>query len=120
MLCKVYIAGKPDAENLRNTVALLDEAIEGKIASDAGSRNALNKLHTALSKEMVKLGQSQENLDHITEHAAEDAALTVDGQDMDESDLLNGDDIKVENEIGRGNGAAQSQMALYSSGNCNS
>ncbi|MCJ1416351.1 hypothetical protein MMC32_002686 [Xylographa parallela] len=50
MLGKLYITPTSTVEKLQSAYDLAAEAIELKIAPDAGSRNALTKLHTALSK----------------------------------------------------------------------
>ena len=50
MLGKLYITPTSTPEKLQSAFELVAEAIELKIASDAGSRNALSKLHVALSK----------------------------------------------------------------------
>ncbi|MCJ1438094.1 hypothetical protein MMC27_007481 [Xylographa pallens] len=50
MLGKLYITPTSTVEKLQSAYDLVAEAIELKIAPDAGSRNALTKLHTALSK----------------------------------------------------------------------
>ncbi|MCJ1473556.1 hypothetical protein MMC13_002207 [Lambiella insularis] len=50
MLGKLYITATSTAEKLQSVRGLAAEAIELKIAPDAASRNALTKLHGALSK----------------------------------------------------------------------
>ena len=50
MLGKLYITPTSTLEKLQSAYDLAAEAIELKIAPDAGSRNALTKLHTNLSK----------------------------------------------------------------------
>ncbi|MCJ1403422.1 hypothetical protein MMC11_006645 [Xylographa trunciseda] len=50
MLGKLYITPTSALEKLQSVCDLAAEAIDLKIAPDAGSRNALTKLHTALSK----------------------------------------------------------------------
>ncbi|KAI9880867.1 MAG: hypothetical protein M1830_010462 [Pleopsidium flavum] len=50
MLGKLYISPTSTADKLHTVHDLVNEAIEARIASDAPSRNALNKLHTALTK----------------------------------------------------------------------
>ncbi|MCJ1316088.1 hypothetical protein MMC15_001408 [Xylographa vitiligo] len=50
MLGKLYITPTSTPEKLHSAFELAVEAIELKIACDAGSRNALTKLHVALSK----------------------------------------------------------------------
>ncbi len=50
MLGKLYISPTSTPDKLHAVHDLVNEAIEGRIASDAPSRNALNKLLTALTK----------------------------------------------------------------------
>lgn len=50
MLAKLYISPTSTPEKLSTVHDLVTEAIEARIASDAPSRNALNKLLTALTK----------------------------------------------------------------------
>lgn len=50
MLGKLYITANSASERLSTVFELVVEAIDNKIASDATSRNALNKLHAVLSK----------------------------------------------------------------------
>ena len=50
MLGKLYISANSETEKLRSTTELVVEAIDGKVAHDAPSRNALRKLLCVLSK----------------------------------------------------------------------
>lgn len=50
MLGKLYITPTSDRQKLQTALDLSAEAIDMKVASDATSRNALNKLHSALTK----------------------------------------------------------------------
>ena len=50
MLGKLHISADSKTERLQKTTKLVVEAIEDKIAQDAPSRNALNRLHSALVK----------------------------------------------------------------------
>ena len=50
MLGKLYISANSKTERLQKTTQLVAEAIDGKVAHDAPSRNALRKLLSALSK----------------------------------------------------------------------
>lgn len=50
MLGKLYVSPTSTPEKLQATHELLTDAIEARIATDAPSRNALNKLLTALTK----------------------------------------------------------------------
>lgn len=48
MLGKLYITSNSNIGKIRTAIQLVVEAIDGKIANDAVSRNALHKLHLAL------------------------------------------------------------------------
>lgn len=50
MVGKVYITSNSSAEKVQASLDLVAEAIYGKIATDTASKNALNKLHLALTK----------------------------------------------------------------------
>ena len=50
MLGKLYISANSKTEKLQSTTGLVVEAIDGKVAHDAPSRNALRKLLSVLSK----------------------------------------------------------------------
>lgn len=50
MLGKLYITSNSDATKLESVNDLVIEAIDGKIATEAASRTALNKLHLAVGK----------------------------------------------------------------------
>ena len=50
MLGKLYISANSRTEKLQSTTGLVVEAIDGKVAHDAPSRNALRKLLSVLSK----------------------------------------------------------------------
>ena len=71
------------------------QAIDSKIASDAASRNALNKLHLALSKAMGENGKPKKCTED-TLAPAEDGLTTADEQEVEESILANENDVKME------------------------
>ena len=50
MLGKLQISANSRTEKLQSTTELVVEAIDDQVAQDAPSRNALNKLHSALVK----------------------------------------------------------------------
>ena len=52
MLGKLYVSPNSGTEKLQSTTRLVVEAIDGKVAHDAPSRNALRKLLSVLSKAM--------------------------------------------------------------------
>lgn len=68
------------------------EAIESKIANDAGSRNALNKLHLALSKAMGEAGKFKKNTDETLVSMSEDGLPEMEEQGREGSVLANDED----------------------------
>lgn len=59
MLGKLHITANSKKERLQSTIELVVEAIDNKVAQDAPSRNALNKLHLTLSKALGGAGKSK-------------------------------------------------------------
>ena len=94
MLGKLYITPNSNAEKLQNTAALVVEAIDDKIAGDATSRNALNKLHMALNKAMGEAGKAKIVPEGDLPTVGD--GLTV--MDVDESVV--GDEGEVQEEVG--------------------
>ena len=83
MLGKLYITANSSAEKLRSTTALVVEAIDGNIATDAASRNALNKLHLALSKAIRDGGISEKITDEMPASVDQDGLRVVEEQAED-------------------------------------
>ncbi len=83
MLGKLYVTANSSAEKLRITTELIIEAIDGNVATDAASRNALNKLHLALSKAMGEAGKSMKNTDEMPASIYQDNSIAVEHQAAD-------------------------------------
>lgn len=66
MLGKLYITADSSLERLTKVNELVIEAIDGKVASEAASRTALNKLHFAVGK---ALGDSSKRRSLVAEEA---------------------------------------------------
>ena len=98
MLGKLYITANSSAEKLRITTELVTEAIDGNIATDAASRNALNKLHLALSKAMGEAGKSTKDTDEIPASTYQDG-LTVVQDQAEDSILATKEALKVESVV---------------------
>ncbi len=94
MLGKLYVTSNSTMEKLRGVSDLVAEAIQGKVASDASSRNAINKLNLALNK---ALGEAHTVQPNIEEH---DADQTLAG---------NGDNAEVAMEVEATEGKAVTQ-----------
>ena len=76
MLGKLYITANSSPENLAKVNELVIEAIDGKIASEAASRTALNKLHLAVSKAIGEAGKGRRA---VVEEVAEPEVAPEDG-----------------------------------------
>lgn len=98
MLGKLYVTANSSAEKLRITTELVTEAIDGNIATDAASRNALKKLHLALSKAIGEAGTSMKNTDEMPASVSQDG-LTVVQDQAEDSILATKDALKVESVV---------------------
>jgi len=88
MLSKLYITSNSDPTKLEAAKDLAAEAVDSKIATDAPSRNALNKLYTALSKALGENGSAGKSAEGVTVvETRQDEGLTAavgsDGAAMD-------------------------------------
>ena len=96
MLSKLYISANSKTKKLQSTTELVAGAIDKNIAQDAPSRNALNKLHSALSRalgEAEKVVRDSED----TQAAAGDGGLTtLQEQRVEESIMADEEDVKME------------------------
>ena len=77
MLGKLFISGNSKTEKLQTTTELVKEAIDEKVAQDALSRNALNKLHIALSKALGDAEQVKLISEHTLAPAGGDDSVTT-------------------------------------------
>ena len=93
MLGKLYITANSSAEKLRSTAELVIEAIDGNIATDAPARNALNKLHLALSKAIRDGGNSGKITDEMPASVDQEGLTVV--EDQADSILATKDALKV-------------------------
>ena len=89
MLGKLYITPVSDQQKLQTALDLSAEAIDMKMANDATSRNALNKLHTALTKAM---GESA-----LARRGAEEATVAAEDQEDGAPETTEaGDDTRMD------------------------
>ena len=96
MLGKLYISAKSTTKKLQSTNELVAGAIDKNIAQDAPSRNALNKLHSALSKALGEAGKVVPDSED-TQAAAGDGGLTMlQEQRVEESVMADEEDVKME------------------------
>ena len=95
MLGKLYITANSNTEKLKKATELVIEAIDHKIATDAASRNNLNKLHLALSKAMGEPGKSKKGIED-TLAPLEGGRTMIEAQGAEEIILANENDVKME------------------------
>lgn len=100
MLGKLHITANSKTEKLQSTIELLVEAIDNKIAQDAPSRNALNKLHSALSKAIGEAGKSKP--DTLAPVGGDDGLIVVEEQGGEESVVATEEDVGMEGVEGEG------------------
>ena len=94
MLGKLYVVDGSSVERLQLVRDLVVEAIDNRVAAEATSRTAMNKLHTAVSKAL-----SEANIKHSTSDRAMACATPVD--DLNNASNLQeegGDDGDVDQE----------------------
>ena len=96
MLGKLYISTNNSIEKLQSTTELVVEAIDdGKVAQEAPSRNALKRLHSALSK---ALGDT-EKIKPISRDpmmlGGDDGLTTVEEQVIEGSIVANKEDVEM-------------------------
>lgn len=63
MIGKLYMTSNSSAEKLQAVSDLVAEAMDGKLATDTTTKNALNKCHLALSKALGEARTAQSNMD---------------------------------------------------------
>ena len=93
MLGKLYITSNSDTEKLHTVVDLAAEAIDIKIASDATTRNALNKLYMALTK---AAGDSSPAKKTTGDNAEMREGLTIADEETAPAPTEVGEDTKME------------------------
>lgn len=94
VLGKLYITPNSDGEKLQKALALAAEAIDIKIGTDAASRSALNKLHTALVK---AVGDSKAIGKSVEGYIVAQEGLTVIEEDAAPEPTEVGEDSGIEN-----------------------
>lgn len=96
MLGKLYISANSKTEKLQSTTELVVEAIDCKIAQDAPSRNALNKLHLALSKALGEAEKVKRDSEDTSAPTEDDGLTTVQEQGLKRSFMANEEDIEMD------------------------
>ncbi|KAF2455536.1 nuclear condensing complex subunit [Lineolata rhizophorae] len=81
-------AGSPAAEALGRIVASTEEALEGKAAADATSRNALNKFHCAVTKLVGAIETSEAGHEETLMESVERGGDDEEGAVMDDDTAL--------------------------------
>lgn len=92
MLGKLHITANSKTEKLQITTKLVVEAIDDKVAQDVPSRNALNRLHTALTKALGEAGKGKP----ISNVGEDDGLTTVEVQGMEENVMADEEDVEME------------------------
>ena len=95
MLGKLFITSRSTLEKLQSTNELVLKAIDDKVASDAASRTALNKIHNALSKALGEAGNCPNKAADDTVLPVADDGVTV-MEEQDESLAADDEEIKLE------------------------
>ena len=97
MLSKIHISPNSNTEKLRSTTELVIDAIDGKVAQDAPSRNALQRLHSTLSR---ALGDAEKVKTIPGERASpggeNDGLTNVDDQTVEGSVIANEEDTRMD------------------------
>ncbi len=94
MLGKLHFTANSKTEKLQSTIELVVEAIDNKVAQDAPSRNALNKLHLALSKASGEAGKVKPISEDTLAPVGKDNGLTtVEEPGVEESVMANEEDV---------------------------
>jgi len=94
MLGKLHITANSDAEKLQRAEGLVVEAIDNKIAGDAASRTALNKLHLALSKATGEVVKGRREVNEIARPVVEEGVTIA--EEPEESGMGKDADVKIE------------------------
>ena len=96
MLGKLYISANARTEKLHSTTRLVVEAIDGKMAHDAPSRNALRKLLSILSKALGDAEKvKQIAVDWSAPAGGDDGLTAVDGQTIEGSMVANEECVRM-------------------------
>ena len=94
MLGKLYITVNSTVEKLHSINELVTEAIDNKIACDAASRTALNKLHLALRKALDEAGDTKKDADESALPSVGDELTTI--KEQGDTVLPSVGDVKME------------------------
>ena len=106
MLSKLYISSGSSVEKLQVTIILVVKAIEERVASDAMSRNTLNKLHSTLERAMNETGimtKAQcktrgplidKGLTSVEDHEAEESLLVAEREDIKMGTVIGNDGVE--------------------------
>ena len=96
MLGKLYISTNNSIEKLQSTTELVVEAIdEGKVAQEAPSRNALKRLHSALSKALGDTERFKPISRDLMMPGGDGGLTTVEEQIIEGSVVANEEDIEM-------------------------
>ena len=94
MLGKLYITANSNPEKLSSVYELVAEAMDLKVATDAPSRNALTKLHSALGKVVGEAGAIRRSVE-------EGITVVEEGKTMAEEDEAEAPALGSEEDVKR-------------------
>ena len=94
MLSKLYITANSNPEKLGSVSELVAEAIDLKVATDAPSRNALTKLHSAVGKVLGDAGALRKSVEEAT--VAEEGKTMAEADETEAPALGSEEDVKIE------------------------
>ncbi|KAF1835340.1 ARM repeat-containing protein [Decorospora gaudefroyi] len=108
-----------DEESLRTLLALVSEAVEGKIGTDATQRNALSKLEASLTKRLGEVAQPEDTIADRTatpETTAATAANKADETEADATEIAGtrttrADGTEMDDEEGEEDGSDDTMLA---------
>ncbi|KAL8711762.1 MAG: hypothetical protein Q9220_003933 [cf. Caloplaca sp. 1 TL-2023] len=90
MLGKIYVTPNSSPDKMKTVADLVTEAVDAKVATDTTTRNALNKLHQALSK---VLGETHISLAGIENQTADQTAA---GLEMKPEEASESEETKMD------------------------
>lgn len=106
MMGKVYITSNSSAEKLQAVSDLVAEAIDGKLATDTATKNALNKCHLALSKALGEARTAQSNM----EDQRVDPTMIESETRLEVETQVDENEVQVDDEKAAGTGGARDSL----------
>ena len=111
MLGKLYISVNTKTERLQNTTELVLEAIDGNVAQDAPSRNALKKLLSVLNKALGDEKVKPIAVDSSEPAGGDDGLTAADEQMVEGSVMANDEGFKMDGDGNEGIAEVQESVS---------